>query len=244
MRKLNFLIYCQDASRSEFLISSLEEFFGRDIHTFVMNSFPSLGDKHVQDADLVITEAELDGKSVVPYLKESALKSPVIFMGESQIPLHEIFDLFTLDLVSDLYNTQQLQRAFEKARVILDKSFPHSEIRTYKKRFLVKIGNRWTLIPVENIACFIAEGGITFLMESGSNQKYLVDHTLNELESRFLNPEEFYRINRSIIVNLENLIEMKPFQNGRLVLSLKAKTEDSLIVAREKVNHFKAWLDR
>jgi DNA-binding LytR/AlgR family response regulator len=59
-----------------------------------------------------------------------------------------------------------------------------------------------------------------------------------------LDPDKFYRINRSMIINLDNLIEMKPYHNGRLILSLNAKTDEIIVVARERVNEFKSWINQ
>jgi DNA-binding LytR/AlgR family response regulator len=106
------------------------------------------------------------------------------------------------------------------------------------------MGSRLSFASVENVAFFYTEGGVTFLVESKSSQKYIVDHSLNDLESSLLDPQKFYRINRSIIINLDNLVEMKPYQNGRLVLSLNAKSEEAIVVARERVNEFKSWINQ
>lgn len=117
--------------------------------------------------------------------------------------------------------------------------------KTYKKRFLTKIGNKFKFVPVEEISCFFVKDAITYLIESSSSQKYIVDHTLSELQKSLLDPNKFYRINRSVIIYLESLVEMRPYQNGRLSLSLNGyRNKDELVVSRERVTDFKSWINQ
>ena len=46
-------------------------------------------------------------------------------------------------------------------------------------------------------------------MKDMENKRYVINHSLDELEKEHLDPYQFYRINRSAIVNLDSLIEMK-----------------------------------
>jgi two-component system response regulator LytT len=85
---------------------------------------------------------------------------------------------------------------------------------------------------------------MTFLVENDSAQRQLIDHTLNELESELLDPMKYYRVNRSMIINLESLAEIKPYFNGRLVLSMNSKSDNAIVVARERVNKFKNWINQ
>lgn len=240
---MKVLICSTDSGRIDFLNSSIHDFFGKGIDISSIQSFSSLKSSAL-NFDLVISDTVLANQKSIDSLIELECKAPIIFFGENKDFNFRIFELFVLDFIQNPIQTEELSRAFKKMKNILETSRFRASKPEYKKRFLAKIGNRLSLIPSENISCFYAENGITFLMESGSNQKFMVEHTLSDLENELLDPDRFYRINRSIIVNLDNLVEMKPFQNGRLLLSLKSKIDDSLVVARDKVNSFKAWVDR
>jgi DNA-binding LytR/AlgR family response regulator len=72
----------------------------------------------------------------------------------------------------------------------------------------------------------------------------MIDHSLQELQDDLLDPQQFYRVNRSIIINLDGLMEIKPYLNGRLVLSLNARSEAAIVVARERVSEFKNWINQ
>jgi DNA-binding LytR/AlgR family response regulator len=97
---------------------------------------------------------------------------------------------------------------------------------------------------VSEIAYFYAEDKIVYLKEIGTSKKYIINFSLDELEKKIVDPSKFYRINRSIIINLEALVEMKSYHNGRLKLIVKSVDDLDLIVARERVGQFKDWINQ
>ncbi|MFT7426429.1 MAG: two-component system response regulator LytT [Algoriphagus sp.] len=88
--------------------------------------------------------------------------------------------------------------------------------KSYKKRFLTKLGKRFSFVMVEHVSYFYSEGGMTFLVQNDSDRRQLISHTLNELESELLDPMTYYRVNRSMIINSESLAEIKPYLNSRV----------------------------
>ena len=115
--------------------------------------------------------------------------------------------------------------------------FPKKE---YKQRFLVKNGQNLTSIDVSDIAYFFSEEGVNQFYVF-SNKKHIVENTLDELEL-FLNPKDFFRINRKLIVSIQAIQKISPHFNSRLKLSLTPQYRDEILVARERVSDFKAWL--
>ena len=112
--------------------------------------------------------------------------------------------------------------------------------KDYKQRFLIKNGQNLTSIDVSDIAYFFSEDGINQFYVF-SNKKHIVENTLDELES-FLNPKDFFRINRKLIVSIQAIQKISPHFNSRLKLSLTPQYRDEILVARERVSDFKAWL--
>lgn len=112
--------------------------------------------------------------------------------------------------------------------------------KDYKQRFLIKNGQNLTSIDVSDIAYFFSEDGINQFYVF-SNKKHIVENTLDELES-ILNPKDFFRINRKFIINIKAIQKISPHFNSRLKLSLTPQYRDEILVARERVSDFKAWL--
>lgn len=207
--------------------------------------------------DLILCDIHLaDGLSFSAF-KDIEIKVPIIFITAFDQYALQSFEHNCIDYVLKPIQEERLIRAIEKFRMLskqgtttaITKEFVEEFLgkyvqKNYKKRFLTRSGNRLCFISTESVAYFYAEDGVTFLIESGSSQRFIVDHSLNDLEKDLLDPNKFYRINRSVIINLDYLIEMRPYVNGRLAVSLNAKSDDQLIVAREKVSEFKSWINQ
>ena len=112
--------------------------------------------------------------------------------------------------------------------------------KEYKSRFSVKIGQQLKVISIEEIECFYSENKGTYI-HTFDNRNYLIDSTLEVIEAE-INPKDFYRINRKFIISLKAIKEIQLYSNSRLKISLNSYSEDEIIVARERVNNFKAWI--
>ena len=76
----------------------------------------------------------------------------------------------------------------------------HKEV-PFKKRMVGKVDQRLRHYKVEDIAYFYAEDDTVFLRDyEGRNS--IVEYSLEQL-SEILNPEQFFRISRKIIVSHE-----------------------------------------
>ncbi|MFC3414974.1 LytR/AlgR family response regulator transcription factor [Algoriphagus hitonicola] len=212
---------------------------------------------HVQDFDLILCDIHLADGLSFRALQEVELFIPIVFITAYDQYALEAFDHNCIDYVLKPIQEDRLIKALDKASKFSGKVQKNStppeffgELlryylpKTYKKRFLTKVGSKFVFVPVEKVAYFYSEEGITYLVESDSSMRYIVDHSLTELHQELLDPLKFYRINRSMIINLDGLIEIKPYQNGRLALLLNVKSEELVVVAREKVTEFKNWINQ
>lgn len=132
--------------------------------------------------------------------------------------------------------TSNLQLDFEQIRQMLSNPFEKS----YKKRFTVKIGQHLKVITTEEIECFFSENKGTYI-HTYDNRDYLIDSTLEILEQE-LDKKDFFRVSRKYIVPLKAIKEIQVYTNSRLKVILPSYKEDEVIVSREKVQDFKAWL--
>ncbi|SFC98035.1 LytR/AlgR family response regulator transcription factor [Flavobacterium phragmitis] len=132
--------------------------------------------------------------------------------------------------------TSNLQLDFEQIRQMLSNPFE----KTYKKRFTVKIGQHLKVITTEEIECFFSENKGTYI-HTYDNRDYLIDSTLEILEQE-LDKKDFFRVSRKFIVPLKAIKEIQVYTNSRLKVILPSYKDDEVIVSREKVQDFKAWL--
>ena len=114
--------------------------------------------------------------------------------------------------------------------------------RHYKSRFTGKMGSKLFFIETNNIALFCADNKIVSIV-SNENKRYIAEYTLEHLED-LLDPTIFFRVNRSIIVNISAISQVKPYENNRLQMMLKNNIKPGeLIVSRERVIDFRKWAD-
>ena len=73
--------------------------------------------------------------------------------------------------------------------------------------------------------------------------RYLVNYTLEKLEP-LLDPNNFFRLNRKVIVHSNAIEQVKPYFNNRLKLLVKGvNPTDEIIVSRERVIDFRLWAE-
>ena len=110
-----------------------------------------------------------------------------------------------------------------------------------KDRFLVRLGNHIHSIKTAEIALFFAEGRTVYLVTK-EHKKFIIDFKLEEIE-QIIKSALFFRVNRSFIININEIKDVIVYANSRLKITPKVKLEKEIIVSREKVNTFKTWLE-
>ena len=116
-----------------------------------------------------------------------------------------------------------------------------SQTRTYKKRFLVKFGRHIQFKHTPEIGLFEADGHLCHIYEVKTGKKYLIDHTLEELEGELLNPEKFFRISRKHIINIDAIKDVSI--HNTCIVKASFPYEESLNVSRGRMKDFKNWID-
>jgi len=207
--------------------------------------------------DILLCDIHLADGLSFELLKEFPLPCPTIFITAYDEYALQSFEHNCLDYILKPLDEQKLVNALEKAQKaherkqtnlispeLVEELLRKHQLKSYKKRFICKMGNKVVFKSADEIACFFVEDKVTFIQEATSGKKYIISHNLEELEYQFLDPEKFYRINRSAIINLDHLVEMKKYNNGRLKLMTKPSEQLDLIVARDRVSDFKTWLNQ
>lgn len=112
--------------------------------------------------------------------------------------------------------------------------------RKYKKRYTIKVGQHLKIISSEDIECFYSENKATYL-HTNSNRNYLLDGALEQVQTE-LDPEKFFRVNRTFIVQINAIKDIIAYTNSRLKIVLNSYSETEIIVSRERVKDFKNWI--
>ena len=214
--------------------------------------------KAVQDYDLIFLDIQLaDGKSFAIF-EQVQLNIPVIFTtAYDEYALHA-FDLNSIDYLLKPVSREKLQASldkFKRVRAFYDngsenpnnklyqmiESIKSSPQAQYKDRFLLSRGDSMIPVRIKEIACFYAEEKVVFLLTREKN-RYIVQHTLEELESK-LDPRLFFRVNRQFIVAGEAITKVHNYYNFKLKVDISPDPGIDIVVSRTRTADFKAWMN-
>jgi len=204
--------------------------------------------------DLIFLDIQLTDGLSFDIFKSVKVEKPIIFTTAFNEYAIDAFKLNSIDYLLKPLSYESLIVAMEKIKS-LQNNLPQeksqsnisldqiakllSEGQNYKNRYLVKLGEHIKSIAVEDICFFYAEGRTVFIITT-ENRKFIVDNTLEELINQ-LNPEKFFRANRSFIINFDHINDVIVYSTSRLRVKFPFEFEKEIIVSREKVSDFKAW---
>ena len=80
-------------------------------------------------------------------------------------------------------------------------------------------------------------------LHTKKGQKHIIDDSLDELEA-LLDPNVFFRINRTYIAPLASIEKIHSHFNGRLKIGLLNVDDNEIFVSRARATAFKKWLNK
>jgi DNA-binding LytR/AlgR family response regulator len=186
--------------------------------------------------------------------EQTTIQSPIIFTTAYDEYAIKAFKVNSIDYLLKPIDESDLKGALDKFESMnLTSATPQSVLerigtavqmltKKYKERFVTKVGEHLKFIDVSDIQYFMSEDKITFCKTKDA-RNHILDFTMDEIE-QLVDPAKFFRINRKYIVSVEAILDMISHTNSRLKIVLRSSDDHDVIVARERVQEFKAWLDR
>ena len=210
-----------------------------------------------EQPDLILMDIELaDGQSFEIF-NLTEVKSPVVFTTSYDEFALKAFKVNSIDYLLKPVQKEDLEKSIHKFRSLMSKQEHSDGIRMediikqlqqklqpkeYRKRFLVKNGQKLVSIEVNDIRYFFSDGRLNFF-KTTDNKKFVVDYTMDELEE-MLDPEKYFRISRSFYVSINSIEKIDDYFGNRLILQLKPAVDKEALVSREKVSDFKKWMGK
>jgi len=112
---------------------------------------------------------------------------------------------------------------------------------TNKKSFLVFSQKRYFTVPVEKIAFFRVQSECSVIC-CFDNQEYPINYSLEQIQT-LISGRQFFRVNRQYLLNFNAVKEAEPFYGHKLIVNLVIPANDALLVSKDRVIEFLAWLD-
>lgn len=205
-------------------------------------------------ADLFFMDIRLKDGLSLDIFEQFTINKPVIFITAFNQYAIEAFKFNSIDYLLKPLQYDDLKRSMNKINLLRDNLPAIEDTRindlsrmllqlnkTYKSRFLTKVGDHIKSVKTENILLFFAEGRTVYIITT-KNNKFIIDYTLEELEKQ-LDPDMFFRTNRTFIVNINAIQDVLVYSNSRLRVLLNIEFEKEIIVSRDKVSLLKIWFE-
>lgn len=114
--------------------------------------------------------------------------------------------------------------------------------RKYRKRFLISGATSYFKLDVDDVAWFYTENRVTTAV-TFQGKEHVIDLTIEKLEEQ-LDPDLFFRTNRSSIVHINAIRKFENHFGGKLILKLIAPFNETITISRLKATEFKEWVGK
>jgi DNA-binding LytR/AlgR family response regulator len=201
-----------------------------------------------KEPDLVFADVHLADGNCFEIFKKVTVKAAVIFITAYDHYAIEAFKVNSIAYLLKPIKKDELAQSITKFKNLgwthdlnhLLGSILNRPVN-YQTRFIVKSGNYFKTIDFQQIALFMAEDKVVCIYTSDS-KKYIIDLTLDKLVLA-IDPQQFFRINRSCIINISTIARVASYTKGRVKIDPLHGLKTDLVVPADKVSNFKLWLE-
>jgi len=204
--------------------------------------------------DIIFMDIQLADGNCFEIFGQVSIKVPVVFCTAFDEYAIEAFKSNGVDYILKPFEKKDIESAFEKIKR-LKNFFQHSPSPDQqledilanlttgrgKTNFLVFSNNKYSNIPIDQIACFYSQFGSTVLVTS-DQKEYSIPQSLDEV-GQLVSAAQFFRINRQYLINFSAIVEVEHYFSRKLLVSLKITTPEKLLVTKDKSSRFLQWLE-
>lgn len=211
--------------------------------------------KNNEAPDLIFMDIQLADGLSFEIFDEVKIVSPVIFTTAYDQYAIKAFKVNSIDYLLKPLVESDLVSAIEKFKTLQQLSSNNNidsqvlqnlvnQLTQDKKRerFIVKEGNSMSIVQIEDINFFYSEDGVSFL-KTKNNKRFIVDMTLESIV-KSVDEKLFFRINRHQIISIGSIEKIQPYFNNRLSIDISKGKDLKFLVSRNRVSHFKTWVNQ
>lgn len=203
------------------------------------------------NADIIFSDVQLSDGLSFDIFSAVPVNIPVIFITGYDEFMLQAFETNGIDYLLKPVDAGQLEKALLKFHN-LQQHFSHTQkeieqLNGYlsqhcKKRVLVKNGNEFIPLRVEDISFFYTENKIVFAIDK-DGKKFQADKKLSDLEAE-LDSSVFFRANRQYLVNINFVKGFKAYERVKILLELTiSMNSHQIIISQETAPDFRKWIN-
>ena len=114
--------------------------------------------------------------------------------------------------------------------------------KEYKEKYIIRFNDRIIPLQTTEIAFVYSEEKNNYLT-TFDDKHYIIDSSLDVISDE-LDPDRFFRISRSCIVNTKTIQSIIKQAGGRLLIKSDPPASFDMTVSRSRVDDFLDWLER
>jgi len=198
--------------------------------------------------DLIFLDIQMPDLTGFEVIEQLSYKPNIIFTTAYEQYAIKAFETFSIDYLLKPIKEERLEQAIRKLKQFgrLNHSIDLTGLQDIIRQFQappkatalpIKTGDRITLLRFENIVYLEASDKYVFIYTT-DGQKYLTDQSLNTLSAKL--PSQFYRIQKSYILNKDRIREMHRHFNGRYLFIMEDKSGTRLTSGRTYYENIRA----
>jgi two-component system LytT family response regulator len=184
---------------------------------------------NTQRPDVLFLDIVMPGATGLEVLEKLDYEPKVIFTTAYDQYAVAAFELGALDYLLKPFGRERLERVLRRARVALEGPAPSLLPRARQSlgptrvlsKIFVRDGNRILPIPLTSIERI--QGTDDYVTICTADKEYLVSIRLSDLEEH-LARDNFVRIHRSHLINLEHVGSIEPYDAARVEVVMKTGT--------------------
>lgn len=203
-------------------------------------------------ADIIFMDVELADGVCFEIFRQTEVKAKVIMTTAYDSYALKAFEAGSVDYLLKPIDPTSLKRAVARCRMSGGQVDAEALLKAigggmtpkkeYKERYIVRFNDRIVPILTSNIAYVFSEDKNNYLV-TFDDQRYIIDSSLDVI-SEDLNPEQFFRISRSCIVQMKAITSIIKQAGGRLRIVPEPESSFEMTVSRSRVDDFLTWLEK
>lgn len=213
----------------------------------VEESVEALGSHEV---DIIFMDIELSDGNCFEIFDNIEVRQPVIFTTAYDDYALQAFKADCVEYLLKPITKNSLKDALDK----LDRltGFPnhapdykalkeHIRQGQTKDRILISEGTGYSFVRLEEVAWFLKNDRYTDI-RTFSGQSHLIDRSLDNLENE-VDRKLFFRTSRNCMVNINAIVSIQRFSNGRLKIVTNPPAGLEILVSQARREDFLKWIE-
>jgi DNA-binding LytR/AlgR family response regulator len=201
------------------------------------------------NTELIFSDVQLGDGLSFEIFDHIQLQTPIIFTTSFDKYAIKAFEQNSIAYLLKPIKQSELLKALSKHKQLyLQPDSPLNKIAqmnpTFQEKFIVQTGHVFQNLFASDIAYFRLRDKRYLFIHNTSGNKFMYDSSLELLETR-LNPIQYFRINRQIIINRKVIKQAKQIERGRFLLITEPELkEEELVVSIGRAKAFKEWFNQ